>query len=85
MNVQNIRCHCCGCSIQIEDDLDIRICEECTDCPKFQEGGPCLQNGELEEVKINKGVKMKNLKTITLGSGDEPILTLLKGRHSSVW
>lgn len=46
-----INCNCCGCRIQIKDDKDIRICEECTSCPKFQDGlGPCLQNGELEEL-----------------------------------
>lgn len=37
-----IHCDCCGCRIQIEDDLDERICEECRDCPNILDG-PCQQ------------------------------------------
>jgi hypothetical protein len=25
-------CKCCGCEISIQDDDDIRICEDCTRC-----------------------------------------------------
>lgn len=42
-----IKCQCCGCPIKIEDDQDIRICEECTDCPYYQEGIPvCMQKSK---------------------------------------
>lgn len=52
-----VQCKCCGCRIQIQDDLDIRICEECTDCPKFIDVGPCLQNGEATVAKKKKKSK----------------------------
>jgi hypothetical protein len=40
-------CYCCGCRIQIDDDEDIRICEECRTCPDFIDG-PCKETMELE-------------------------------------
>lgn len=46
MNLK-IYCTCCECPIQIEDDDDLRICEECTGCPKVMDGdGPCLVMSE---------------------------------------
>lgn len=40
-------CLCCNCYIQLEDKDDIRICEECIDCPPIIDG-PCRQVEELK-------------------------------------
>jgi len=47
-----IYCECCACRIQIESDLDERICEECRSCPHGD--GPCAQIGEVKMIYSSK-------------------------------